>query len=39
MEIEYYKFDKKMIKISKRFANNSILHFLNPDYEQEKSNE
>jgi hypothetical protein len=35
MEIEYYKFNKKMIKISNKFFKHPILNFLNPKFEHE----
>lgn len=37
MEVEYYKFTKSMIKVSKKFLSNPILNFLNPDFEMETS--
>ena len=32
MKVEFYKFSKKMIRISRKLMTNTILHFLNPDY-------
>ncbi len=36
MEVEFYKLNKKMIKISKKLTKNKMLFFLNPDFKQEQ---
>jgi hypothetical protein len=35
MEVEFYKFNKKMIKISDTFMKDPVLNFLKPDYYNE----
>jgi hypothetical protein len=35
IEVEYFKFNKEMVKISKKFLTSTVLNFLNPDFDIE----